>query len=443
MKLKILIFTGIFLFLFLGKIAISFSYKGDDNRNIPTSEFVPLSHKLTNNVSSNPSTAEIDTTIKQFMRQHGIVGASLAITRKGRLIYSKGFGYADEETGELVKPESLFRIASVSKLITAVAIMKLVEDERLRLNTPVFGPEGILNDSIYRNYTDKRVEQITIHELLDHTAGWSHKKADPLFMPLYVAKEMGVQPPADIKTIIQYALKKKLDFNPGTKYSYSNLGYAILGQVIEKITGMPYEDYVQFAILHPLGIYDMHIGKSYFDEKYPNEVKYYEPKDEAKCYAFDGSGKLVPMTYGGNNIQLLGAAGGWIASATELIKLVVAIDGFDSKPDILSKKIIREMTKSNKRTKKLIGWRGTDGYDTWWRTGTLTGTSALVMRQRNEINWVILFNTSTDRKSKIHNDISRTMFQALRHVDSWPDVDLFNDFPVANHSYLTYNSIKK
>lgn len=442
MRLKIIIFTGVFLFLFMGKVAISFSYKGEDIRNIPTSAFVPLSHKLTNTFSDNPSTAEIDSTIKEFMIRRGIVGASLAITRKGHLIYSKGFGYADEETGEKVTPESLFRIASVSKLITAVAIMKLVEDERLNLDSKVFGPKGILNDSLYEHYTDKRVEQITIHELLNHTAGWSHKKADPLFLSLYIAKKMDVPPPAGIRTIIQYTLQNKLDFTPGTKYSYSNLGYAILGQVIEKLTGMPYEDYVQFAILHPLGIYDMHIGNSYFSQRYFNEVKYYEPRDDGKCYAFDGSDKLVPMSYGGNNIQLLGSAGGWIASSTELIKLVVAIDGFDSKPDILSKKTIREMTKSNKRTKKLIGWRGTDGYDTWWRTGTLSGTSALVMRQRNEINWVILFNTSTDRKSKIHNDISRTMFQTLRHVDNWPDIDLFNDFPVANHSYLTFNNVK-
>ena len=240
---------------------------------------------------------------------------------------------------------------------------------------------------------------------------------------------MNVTPPAKMPVIIEFALSKKLDYSPGRTYSYSNLGYCILGEIIKKVTGMEYEDYVQFAILHPLGIYDMHIGKSFIDEKFPNEVHYYDLSDEAKVWAYNGSNELVPFEYGGNDMELLGAAGGWVASSTELAKLMIAIDGFDSRPDILSKKTIRYMTETTDITKKLIGWRGTDGKGTWWRTGTLAGTTALLMRHNNEINWVVILNTTTKKRSHIHNELSKTMFHALYSVKQWPNMDLFNYEP--------------
>ncbi len=438
-KLKILIFIGLFFVFFLGEIAISFSFKSENDRNIPSSVIIPLSHNLKNDLSTMIETQGVDSIISKFMDKRNIKGASVAITHKGKLVYAKGFGYADMATGELADPSHLFRIASVSKLITAVAVLKLVEEKKMDLNDPVFGDKGILNDSVFLNYKDQRVEKITVEHLLNHTSGWNTRYADPVFRSLSIAREMNVDPPADINTIIQYSLKQRLDHYPGSKYSYSNLGYSILGKVIEKVTDMDYEAYVQFAILHPLGIHDMHIGKNYYIQKYPNEVRYYEPDNAGQCYAYDGSGDLVPMSYGGNNIELLGAAGGWVASPAELMKLILAIDGFDSRPDILRNETIEYMTASGKRSRKLIGWRGTDGYGTWWRTGTLSGSSALVMRHKNEINWVVLFNTSITKQSSIHNELSRTMFTALRTVDEWPDQDLFNKYTNSNTMYFAVN----
>jgi CubicO group peptidase (beta-lactamase class C family) len=429
MRLKKLLTVGLILLFFLGEIAVSFSFKKESDRNIPFSEIVPLSYKIPNLQLSDSNTTEMDSIINAFIQRNKISGASVAIAKEGRLVYAKGFGYANIEDSIQVNPYHLFRIASVSKLITAVTIMKLIEDEKLKINSKVFGVNGILNDDKYLNLSDKRMEDITIYQLLNHTAGWNSKMGDPVFNSLYVARKMHIEPPAHIEDVIQYALMNKLSNNPGEKYKYSNFGYTVLGQVIEKITGMEYEDYVQFAILHPLGIYDMHIGHSFEEDLLVNEVRYYNTDKLQKIWAFDGSRRLVPIVYGGNDIELLGAAGGWVASAPELAKFMVAIDGFESRADILSQSTIREMTKGNYHTRKLIGWRGTDGYGTWWRTGTFAGTSALIMRHKNQINWVMLVNTSTKKKSKIHNDISRTMFQALRSVDQWSGDDMFNIEP--------------
>ncbi len=426
MKFKIVITLGLFLLFFLGEIAITFSSKGKSDSNYIVPGVVPISHKLSNNSSNSIETRAFDSIITQFIDRYNIVGASVAVAKEGRLVYSRGYGMADKNLQDPVTPRNLFRIASVSKLITAVAIMKLVEDEKLDITDKVFGPDGILNDPKYLNYSDKRYEQITIHNLLNHTAGWNGKKGEPVFNSLYVARIMDVPPPAEMPEIIEYSLSKRLSYTPGRKYSYSNLGYCILGEIIEKVTDMEYEEYVQFAILHPQGIYDMHIGKSFYDEKYPYEVRYYDLEKSPLIWAYNGSSDLVPAEYGGNNIELLGAAGGWVASAPELAKLMVAIDGFESRPDILSKKSIKYMTKARSHTNKLIGWRGADGHGTWWRTGTLAGTTSLIMRHGNETNWVLLLNTTTNKRSRIHNEISRTMFRALRTVDDWPGYDLFN-----------------
>lgn len=426
MRPKVFLTLGLFLLFFLGEIAITFSFKMDSDKTYAKPGTVPLSYKISNSNSNLPETNSIDSIFNAFMVKNKIVGASMAITNGGKLVYSKGFGLSDKELADSITPRNLFRIASVSKLITAVAIMKLVDDDKLDVNAKVFGKNGILNDPAYLNYQDKRYEKITVHNLLNHTAGWNGKRADPVFNSLYVARVMDVEPPAEMPVIIEFSLNKSLDYTPGRKYSYSNLGYAILGEVIEKITGMKYEEYVQFAILHPLGIYDMHIGKSFYDERYPYEVRYYDLPGSSLIWSYNGSGDLLPIEYGGNYMELLGAAGGWVASAPELAKLIVAIDGFESRPDILSKKSIHYMTRAKKYTRKLIGWRGSDGYGTWWRTGTISGSTALVMRHGNGINWVVLMNTTPRKRSRIHNELSRTMFRALRSVDDWAEYDLFN-----------------
>lgn len=429
MRPKVLLTGGLILLFFLGEIAVSFSFKKESDRNTPYSEIVPLSYKISELQLNDSSSVSIDKYVEDFIAANKIAGASLAITKNGRLVYAKGFGWANEVDSIPVDPHHVFRIASVSKLITAVTIMKLIEEEKLSIDDKVFGPKGILKDPHYRNYIDKQVENITIYQLLNHTAGWNVNIGDPVFNSLYVARKKNITPPAQIENVIEYALEHKLSYKPGKKYKYSNLGYCVLGEVIEEITGMEYEDYVQFAILHPLGIYDMHIGNSFEDDLFINEVKYYTRHRTQKIWAFDGSRQLVPIVYGGNNIQLLGAAGGWVASAPELAKFMVAIDGFESKSDVLSEQTIKQMTKAKGRSKKLIGWRGTDGYGTWWRTGTMSGTSALLMRHKNEINWVMLVNTSTKKSSKIHNDVSRTMFKALRTVNEWSGDDMFNIEP--------------
>ena len=422
------IFTGILVifWIFFGEIASTFPFTRSAEIPVVETKIVPFTYRLNNELSDLPSVRPVDSILNSFFKKKGIKGASVSITKNGHLVYAKGFGLADEELAIHTEPYHLFRIASVSKLITAVAIMKLKEEGKLGLDEHVFGPDGILKDSIYLDYKDKRVEDITIRQLLNHVAGWNHKGRDPVFRALEIKRKSNITDrDINFDDIIRFVLKQRLNYTPGTKYSYSNFGYALLGKIIEKKSGMTYDEYLNYEVFQPLGIYDMHLGKSFMQDQYPNEVQYYDLENDRYVPSYDGSGDFVPVTYGANSLELLGAAGGWISSSPELIKLVCAIDGFPSFPDILSENSIKEMTTPVKKSSHLFGWRGTDGYGTWWRTGTLSGSIALVMRYNNEFNWVILINTSPAKRKNIHNEISQIIYQAMRSVKNWPQDNLF------------------
>jgi CubicO group peptidase (beta-lactamase class C family) len=418
-----LISVLVLLFFFL-ETAISFSVKKEESFFKPDDQ-ISFAMNLDNSDSDFSETQGIDVLINKFLEKNHIMGASVAITDHEKLVYAKGFGIANNETGENVQPGHLFRIASVSKLITAVAIMRLHEQGLISLTDTVFGKHGILNDPQFLEYKDARIGQITVSNLLNHTAGWSKRMGDPIFNSIYIAKRMKSEFPADLDMIIEYSLSEKLTNTPGHRYSYSNFGYAVLGRIIEKVTKMKYEDYVVINILRPAGIFDMHIGRNLYQEKFSNEVKYFEPAGSAYSLAVDGSDIMVPNSYGGNDFNLLGAAGGWIASAPELAKFITFIDGFDNQPDFLKKETVMMMTNHEIAGCGLFGWRGADRHGTWWRTGTLSGTTALVMRQENEINWVILLNTSAYKRNRLHSRLSQTMFASVYRTKKWPEVNLF------------------
>jgi len=351
---KLFAFIVLLSLFFFGEIAFTFSDKGYPT--LLNDKEIPFSLMLDNQYSNFQETEVIDKSMNTFLKKWRIQGASVAITKDEQLVYAKGFGTANKETGEEVKPGHLFRIASVSKLITAVAVMKLYEDGKLGLDDKVFGREGILNDSIYLQFRDKRYEDITIRHLLNHTAGWSRYSGDPMFSSLYVARKMDIKPPAKIGDVLQFALSRRLNYKPGTRYSYSNLGYGILGEIVARKSGMTYQDYVVMNLLKPLDIHDMHIGRSFYQDKFPNEVRYHSSAGAMTTHSLDGSGEVVPIYYGGNNIELLGPAGGWVASAPELVKFLTAVDGFPEQPDILRPLTILQMS-----NQEVAGLCGSDG----------------------------------------------------------------------------------
>lgn len=419
MKNKRLLLLAVFVLL------VGISPVAKENSVMISEKFIPSNVRLINNNSMGSEFAGIDNIVGQFLRKWSINGLSMAVAHNGKLIYARGFGYADTAKKAETQPFNKFRIASVSKLVTAVGIMKLREDGKLSLDDKVFGPEGILDDPEFSMPKDKRAFNITVQHLLTHAGGWNARYGDQMFMPHLVASKMGVSTPVDAKTITRFALEKKLHFTPGTGHSYSNLGYSILGLVIEKVSGMPYEEFCQTQILQPVGAYDMSIAGNLESEKAPLEVTYYEPKNiQLKPSIYDPNTMCHPC-YGGNDISTLGSAGGWIATAPDLMRLLLSIDGFGTRPDILTEESIRLMTE-NENGSVPLGWKSTVKNGTWWRTGYFPGTTAMMKRQSDGYSWVVLCNSSSWNGSNIYNYISSMMSRIFTQVENWPDYDLFN-----------------
>lgn len=141
----------------------------------------PINHLITNEMSDMESTESFDREMLKFMKYWDLKGGSFALMRNDSLLYAKGYGYADVEHEEECEVRHIFRVASVSKLLTATAVMKLIEEGRLSLDAKVFGEGGILRDTMFRDLKYENLGRITVEHLLRHTGGFSSPVGDPAF----------------------------------------------------------------------------------------------------------------------------------------------------------------------------------------------------------------------------------------------------------------------
>lgn len=357
---------------------------------------VMLNQILHNDSSSFDELQGLDRKVKSYMRKWAIKGASLAITRNDSLLYAKGYGWADEELGVEMQPYHILRMASVSKLITAAGIMVLQDRDSLNIKDNVFGPGGILEDSPFASVIkDRNYHKITIEHLLRHQGGFSR---DPLFSSRDVKHQMQLDCPPTKDDFFRLVLSRNLRFMPGSWQKYSNFGYLLLSEIIEKVSGMPYEEFIRKEVLRPAGCYDMHIAGNYYEDKRPNEVRYYTHEGDGKFIEdYSDNGQTVERCYGGNNIPLLSGAGAWCGSPAEISRFVSAIDGRPEVKDIISNEAFLQMTEYLDKETFSLGWNDTAPSKGWSRTGTLSGTSALVRYFPDGECWIFITNTSTYR----------------------------------------------
>lgn len=409
-------------------VCIVYSLQAGDGRpeqEVSEEEHVSINAYLANSLSETEGGQRLDAYIEKFMKRWEIKGGSLAVMKDGQLIYSKGYGWADEENGVRMSPGNIFRVASLSKLITATAIMQLCEQGVISLDDKVFGEGALLDRDRFSRIRDRRVRNITVEQLLRHEAGFTMHKGDPMFITREIIIWRDLDSVPDMDGVIEYVLGERLGYAPGTGYCYSNVGYLILTKIIEEYSGMDYETYCQTHILHPAGCYDMHLAKNTYEEKYPNEVRYYETHDAEPVPAFDNSGDTLYRRYGGSNIEGLLGAGAWVASPSEFVRFVAAIDGDPTIPDILSQESVRTMTENKGNADHPIGWMKAGAGKDWSRTGTLAGTSALVKKESDGYIWMFVTNTSSWKGSRFTSYINR-MYQRAAEGAELPERDLYS-----------------
>ena len=252
--------------------------------------------------SSGPDVATVDAVMTAFMKKYSIPGLSLAITKDERLVYSKAYGRADDTRALTTKDR--FRIASVSKPVTSVAIMRLVELGRLSLDRRVFGAGGVLGTTYGTEPYGAGITSITVDHLLHHTGGgWSNVDDDPMLTNLSMS----------IDQLISWTLDNRpLASTPGSAYVYSNFGYAVLGRVIERVTGTSYASAVKTLVLDPAGITDMAIAGNTLADRQANEVRYYGQNGENPYSRNVAHGLARGLDRFGDEPRRAARARGWI-----------------------------------------------------------------------------------------------------------------------------------
>lgn len=428
--------SGIFIFLII--ISTPYIYEeGDiipDTREFDIDLFRSPAQRLINSDSDFDGVEKIDYYVERFIRLKEIKGLSIAIAKNDSLIFAKGYGIADDIENKKVSPKNIFRVASWSKLITAISIMTLVEDDKLTLEDKVFGKDGIINDTIYMPYKDKRLNNITVRQLLCHAGGWTTRYGDPMFNLNSIAKKVGDPLPATRETLLKFTTSRNLHFTPGTRSAYSNLGFFLLGEVIERVSGKDFESYAKDRYLTTAGILDSYLAYNHYYQRYDNEVKYFEPIGAKKVPSYADDDIMVNKVSGGNNYRLLEGAGGWVISPIDMIRVAYLVDGNDATPDILSKSSVETMLNVEDQYMGSYGWRSASKNGTKYRTGSMSGTQAVLKQMPNGYTYSIVTNTSSWRASRFSSELTALVEKIIRTPKQWPKRDLFK--PINKHKKI-------
>ena len=355
-----------------------------------------------------------DELMKGFVHDQQVPGAALAVAKDGKLIYARGFGYANREKQVQVQPDSLFRIASISKPITAWTILQLAQAGKLSLDDHVTDrlPLGLRQP--YGIQADARWHKITIRQLLQHRGGWDRGQSiDAMFHSTEISRTLGTRPPADARTVTRFMLGWPLDFEPGTRYSYSNFGYCLLGRIIEQSTDQGYASYVRKSVLNPLDISQMRIGATLAAGQHPKEVVYYAGQGARGLSVFPQTlGQAVPQPYGAWHLEAMDAHGGWIGSAIDLVRFGSAVQHSvrtglltaESYEQMVARPDLETASAASEKTYYGLGWsiRDLDGKQkrNLWHTGSLPGTSTILVLRHDGFCWAALFNTRSTPSGK-------------------------------------------
>jgi N-acyl-D-amino-acid deacylase len=357
-----------------------------------------------------PGLSAFDSAVITLLTKWKIPGASLAVAKDGRLVLARGYGYGDVGQMKPVTPDLKFRVASLSKSLTASAIMKLVEAGQISLDEPalpLLGPWAPPAAEVI----DTRVYNITVRHLLVHRGGWDREAfGDPTFDSREHLKD------PDCRGIMRAELTRKLDFEPGSTFVYSNTGYCILGRIIERVSGMPYAEFVAQQILAPAGVGRMRL--THRAQSLADEPIYYQTPGSA----------ISP--YEGVALDAIDSLAGWVTRPSDYLRYFLALNGINGKA-ILKPQSVAQMLAAPTGPKAPANWYGlgvrvqarSGGLDVWHH-GSMPGTQAEVVLSREGVAWVIAFNARPADAATFSEDIDSTLWAASRRIGIWPIGDL-------------------
>lgn len=355
--------------------------------------------------------ALIDGKLEAFLTTHKIPGATLAISKNGKLVYKKPYGLANVEGNEIMTNEHRMRVASVSKTFAGLAIMKLVQDGKISLDDKVFGPGTILGTTYGTKAYSDRVTKVTVRHLLQMTTGgWVIAgNRDAIDYQSTLTNDQFFTWMMDNAT---------LTFEPGSQYFYINTNYFVASRIVEKISGKTYYQYMKESFIDPIGMPSAVMAKNGVAGKQANEVVYY------------GQGGTKGYEYNNLNIERRDGDAGLVISAVDLLKFSLAIDGNPSRPDILNAANFAEFVKGSTANQGFG-----NGIVTWnsvrYFYGALPGTrSSYMYHTSNGMAVALIFNGNADYTANNYN-VFATAHQELlldllnNNLNLYKDIDQF------------------
>lgn len=385
----------------------------------------PVARKITVTGREVPALAKFDQAMIDGLKKNKARAASLAIAKDGRLVFARSYTWA-EPGYPVTTPQSAFRIASCSKPLTSIAVFQLMDRKQMRFFNSVKDLQGFAqlpnSQTIPNNF-----QHVTVDQLLSHRTSWGDVQQDEA-ASAYLKTPL----PINKYQLAAYNLAQGVPQTP--VYGYSNFGYSILGMLIEKVSGMGYYQYVKTQIMAPLGIKAARIAKPMLTEQSQLAVRYHDDMLLVRKSRAEGSGRLRPQPYGGENLTAFDSFGGWEMSAAEYARVLAE----------LSKKDKCILLKDNYNTmfsRPPTGYNDTKGKSEtgygwgWWyeplgdtpfgksvRTyshgGWLPGVRTWICHRTDGIDFVVFYN-GEDTRPNLHA-IANSIPAA-----SWPAHDLF------------------
>jgi len=304
----------------------------------------------------------------------GAAAASVTVSVGGNVVHSAAYGKRLGWTAEPTEPADRFRIASISKVVTAIVVLQLVERGQLQLDQPV---GGLIAQRLGVTPIDARFTGVTVRQLLSHTSGLG------TFESLMFGGSVSSCPAAG-----RQALGVPLGRVPGTTYTYSNLGYCLLGQLVEQVTGRSYEAVAHDQLLDPLGIGGMRMAGT--NDTRDSEVFHWQQPNR-------------------NYMDVLGPAGSWVATSGDVVALADSLDPAKRGFHPLSAATAELMRGRSPFLYSPDRWYGlglicfTDG--SWGHTGTLESAHAMVLHRTDGMTWSILVSGDAPKESDDLRDI--------------------------------------
>jgi CubicO group peptidase (beta-lactamase class C family) len=351
-----------------------------------------------------PELAWVDTLLRSYMEGTEVSRAAVAITKGDRLVFARGYTYADAGTRP-TEPTTTFRIASCSKPITSLALHRLFERGEVAPST--HPAERLDLTTRPGSFRDPRLDAIVVDDLLTHSGGWDRDAAgDPIAKDGQISQDLGVPLPISKHDVRIWMNGQRLQSSPGDRYAYSNYGVALLGQTIEKATGLPFPEAIRTLVFEPLGLSRPRVGHSHEEDLFPGEAGY----DDRHAY------DIV-------NIEAWDSAGGWIAAAPDWARLFSVLrpggaGGFLAPESVAAMLDERFPFGEMGVARGWFRWTTPDGATAFGHGGSLPGTStSAYWRRDDDVGIVIFLNKSVGSFPVIH--------QRIASQAAWPTHDLW------------------